>query len=76
MLFYELCQEIWGGSPATRSIESSIETADLEDSSSQPSTSTEEMPASPHSMDSIDCLPPAVVKQCRDLLQVGSSFQA
>ncbi|KAK0154840.1 hypothetical protein N1851_002846 [Merluccius polli] len=70
MLFYELCQEIWGGSPATRSIESSIETADLEDdSSSQPSTSTEEMPASPHSTDSIDCLPPAVVKQRRDLLQ-------
>ncbi|KAK0135754.1 hypothetical protein N1851_028378 [Merluccius polli] len=70
MLFYELCQEIWDGSPATRSIESSIETADLEDdSSSRPSTSTEEMPASPHSTDSIDCLPPAVVKQRRDLLQ-------
>ncbi|KAK0154161.1 hypothetical protein N1851_003748 [Merluccius polli] len=50
-------QEIWGGSPAMHSIESSIETADLEDdSSSQPSTSTEEMPASPHSTDSIDFL--------------------
>ncbi|XP_076144085.1 uncharacterized protein LOC143126047 [Alosa pseudoharengus] len=67
MLFYELCQEIWGGSPATHRIESSIETSDLE--LSDPSTSTEELPASPTSTKSLDCLPPAVLKQRRDLLQ-------
>ncbi|XP_030254162.1 uncharacterized protein LOC115570051 [Sparus aurata] len=69
MLFYELYQEIWGGSPTTCSMDSSIETGDLVESSSQPSTPTEEMPASPNSTESLDCLPPAVVKQRWDLLQ-------
>ncbi|XP_030266336.1 uncharacterized protein LOC115577601 [Sparus aurata] len=70
MLLFELCQEIWGGSPATRCIDSSIETGDLVESSSQPSTSTEERSSSPISpAESLDCLPPSVVKQRRDLLQ-------
>ncbi|CAL8392047.1 unnamed protein product [Arctogadus glacialis] len=67
MLFYELCQEIWGGSPATRCIEGAMETDDLLESPGC-STPTMESP-SPHSEESSDCLPPAVVKQCRHLLQ-------
>ncbi|KAK7177198.1 hypothetical protein R3I93_001242 [Phoxinus phoxinus] len=65
LIFYELCEEIWGGSPATRSIDAGIETGDLEETS----TSTVEPSDSPHSTESIDCLPSAVVKQRRDLLQ-------
>ncbi|KAJ8013822.1 hypothetical protein DPEC_G00033780 [Dallia pectoralis] len=66
LIFYELCEEIWGGSPATRSIDAGIETGDLEESS----TSTVELPSdSPNSTESRDCLPSAVVKQRRDLLQ-------
>ena len=73
MLLFELCQEIWGGSPATHSIVSSIEAADLVESSSEPSTSTEKMSSSLISpAESLDCLPLAVVKQRRDLLQLGS----
>ena len=69
MLFYELCQEIWGGSPATRCIERAMETDDLLES---PGCSTPPMESpSPHSEESSDCLPPAVVKQRRHLLQVG-----
>jgi hypothetical protein len=69
MLFYELCQEIWGGSPATRCIEGAMETDDLLESPGC-STPTMESP-SPHSEESSNCLPPAVVKQRRHLLQVG-----
>lgn len=69
LIFYELCEEIWGGSPATRSIDTGIETGDLEESST--STSTVELPSdSPNSTESLDCLPSAVVKQRRDLFQV------
>ncbi|CAL8315397.1 unnamed protein product [Arctogadus glacialis] len=67
MLFYELCQEIWGGSPATRCIEGAMESDDLLESPGC-STPTMESP-SPHSEESSDCLPPAVVKQRRHLLQ-------
>ena len=73
MLFYELCQEIWGGSPATRCIEGAMETDDLLESPGC-STPTMESPSPspwPHSEESSDCLPPAVVKQRRHLLQVG-----
>ncbi|XP_059929398.1 uncharacterized protein LOC132473337 [Gadus macrocephalus] len=67
MLFYELCQEIWGGSPAMCCIEGAMETDDLLESPGC-STPTMESP-SPHSEESSDCLPPAVVKQRRHLLQ-------
>ncbi|AWO98432.1 Hypothetical protein SMAX5B_001512 [Scophthalmus maximus] len=75
MVFYEHCHEIWRGSPATRCIDSAIETGDLLDSrsSSERLTPTMELPGlpspSPHSVESLECLPPAVVKQRRDLLQ-------
>lgn len=64
-VFYELCEEIWGGSPATHSIDNGIETGDLEEESS-----SSEVPAnSPNSTDeSLDL--GAVAKQRRDLLQV------
>ncbi|KAI4818365.1 hypothetical protein KUCAC02_011708 [Chaenocephalus aceratus] len=39
LLFFELCEEVWGGSPATCTISSGIETGDLEESSSGPSSS-------------------------------------
>ena len=29
-LYFELCSEIWGGSPATRSLDAGIETGSLE----------------------------------------------
>ncbi|KAA0701669.1 hypothetical protein E1301_Tti018523 [Triplophysa tibetana] len=67
LIFYALCEEIWGGSPATRCIDAGIETTDLEESS----TSTVELAAdSPYSTESIDCLPSAVGKQRRDSLRV------
>ncbi|KAM9436417.1 uncharacterized protein Hap1MRO34_000864 [Clarias gariepinus] len=59
LIFYELCEEIWGRSPATRSIDAGIETGDLEDSSTD----------SPNSSESFNRLTSAVVKQRRDLLQ-------
>ncbi|XP_050956819.1 uncharacterized protein LOC127157624 [Labeo rohita] len=66
LIFYELCEEIWGGSPATRSIDAGFETGDLEESS----TSTVELSSdSPNSTESFDCLTSAVVKQRQDLLQ-------
>lgn len=68
LIFYALCEEIWGGSPATRCIDAGIETTDLEESS----TSTVELAAdSPYSTESLDCLPSAVGKQRRDTLRVS-----
>ncbi|CAL8405068.1 unnamed protein product [Boreogadus saida] len=62
MLYYELCQEIWGGSPSTPCIEGAMETDDLLDSPGC-STPTMESPSPPpHSEESSDCLPPAVAK--------------
>ncbi|CAL8405074.1 unnamed protein product [Boreogadus saida] len=64
MLYYELCQEIWGGSPSTRCIEGAMETDDLLDSPGC-STPTMESPSPsppPHSEESSDRLPPAVAK--------------
>uniref|UniRef100_A0AAV2LQT0 Uncharacterized protein n=1 Tax=Knipowitschia caucasica TaxID=637954 RepID=A0AAV2LQT0_KNICA len=67
LMFFELCEEIWGGSPATRSIEQGIETADLVETSS----STSELPTdSPQSSDFVESLlPPPVVRQRREMLQ-------
>ena len=74
LLFFELCEQLWGGSPATRCIDNGVETndlsesPDLEDSPPAPPASEEiiESEAEPSE------IPPAVVKQRRDLLQVGS----
>ncbi|KAK1889773.1 adenylate kinase [Dissostichus eleginoides] len=64
----KLCEEVWGGSPATRTISSGIETGDLEESSSGPSL--ERSNDSPESSESSGSLPDAaVVRDRRDLLQ-------
>ncbi|KAK1878136.1 Nuclear body protein SP140-like protein [Dissostichus eleginoides] len=84
LLFFELCEEVWGGSPFTRnisspatrtirSLSSGIETGDLEESSSGQSSSpslerSKDLPK-PQSSQSSESLPAAVVKQRRDLLQ-------
>ncbi|KAF3846692.1 hypothetical protein F7725_003770, partial [Dissostichus mawsoni] len=84
LLFFELCEEVWGGSPFTRnisspatrtirSLSSGIETGDLEESSSGQSSSpslerSKDFPQ-PQSSQSSESLPAAVVKQRRDLLQ-------
>ncbi|KAI4826584.1 hypothetical protein KUCAC02_030029 [Chaenocephalus aceratus] len=65
-----LCEEVWGGSPATRSLTSGIETGDLEESSTSP-RSLERSSDSPESSESSGSLPAAVVvRHRRDLLQV------
>ncbi|KAK1903679.1 putative LRR receptor-like serine/threonine-protein kinase, partial [Dissostichus eleginoides] len=63
-----------GGSPATRTLSSGIETGDLEESSSGPSSSpslerSNDSPQ-PESSESSESLPAAVVKHRRDLLQI------
>ncbi|KAK5910864.1 hypothetical protein CgunFtcFv8_005089 [Champsocephalus gunnari] len=73
LLFFELCEEVWGGSPATCTISSGFETGDLEESSSGPSSSpslegSNDSPQS-ESSESSTSLPAAVVKHRRDLLQ-------
>ncbi|XP_037546441.1 uncharacterized protein LOC119423103 [Nematolebias whitei] len=40
LLYFELCEQIWGGSPASTTISSGIETADLDHSRTLPSPST------------------------------------
>ncbi|KAJ4932261.1 hypothetical protein JOQ06_010686 [Pogonophryne albipinna] len=82
LLFFELCEEVWGGSPftctisspATRtisSLSSGIETGDLEESSSGQSSSPslERSQDLPQPSQSSESLPAAVVKHRRDLLQ-------
>ncbi|XP_033945129.1 uncharacterized protein [Pseudochaenichthys georgianus] len=82
LLFFELCEEVWGGSPftcpisspATRtigSLSSGIETGDLEESSSGQSSSPslERSKDLPQPSQSSESLPAAVVKHHRDLLQ-------
>ncbi|KAI9528267.1 hypothetical protein NQZ68_021908 [Dissostichus eleginoides] len=74
-MFFELCEEIWGGSPATRPLSSGIETGDLldlEELSPGPSSSPslERSNDSPESSESNGSLPTAaVVRHRRDLLQ-------
>ncbi|XP_033981040.1 uncharacterized protein LOC117478207 [Trematomus bernacchii] len=74
-MFFELCEEVWGGSPATCSLRSGIETVDLEASSSGPSSprslecSNDSPP--PELSESSGSLPAAaVVQHRRNLLQV------
>ena len=41
LIFYELCEKIWGGSPATTQIQGGVESTDLvEDGSNNASTGT------------------------------------
>lgn len=40
MLYYELCERVWGGSPATEQIEAGVESTDIEEVVVPPSTST------------------------------------
>ncbi|KAK1897297.1 hypothetical protein KUDE01_016830, partial [Dissostichus eleginoides] len=73
-MFFELCEEVWGGSPATHTLSSGMETGDLEESSSGPSSppSLERSNDSPQpeSSESSGSLPAAaVVQHRRDLLQ-------
>lgn len=72
LLFFELCEEIWGGSPATRTIDAGIERGGLEELSSTQSSSTalDCLNNSPDSIHSSETLPPSVVKQCKDMIQV------
>ncbi|KAK5900636.1 hypothetical protein CgunFtcFv8_025580 [Champsocephalus gunnari] len=70
-MFFELCEEVCGGSPATRDLSSGIETGDLEESSSGSSSpqSLEHSPQ-PESSEPSGSLPAAVVvRHRRDLLQ-------
>ena len=57
LMNFELCEQLWGGSPATQGNDTGIETDDLEIAESDIERSD---------------LPPGVVKQRLDLLQVGS----
>ena len=81
-LYFELCSEIWGGSPATRALESGIETGSLETASLEEATdlSTTQGPSpsldppndSSDSQESTgDGQTTAALKHRRELLQVG-----
>ena len=66
-LFFDLCNEIWGGSPATSTIEAGVETAEVNntvDSASESSITSSDPP-----VESIDS-PETSVQSRRDLLQV------
>ena len=39
MLYYELCERIWGGSPATEQIESGLESTDIDEAGAPVSAS-------------------------------------
>ena len=49
MVFYELCQDIWGGSPGTDALPTGIESGDLVEESAPNSGSTTDVPLSPAS---------------------------
>ena len=84
LLYFELCEHIWGGSPASTTISSCIETTELSEmctdseeispsSSSTPvclvnSSSTDNIKDSSESQDIIEILPSTVVQEQRSLL--------
>lgn len=70
LIFFELCQDIWGGSPATTTIPSGIESSDMMEDSSSASRPTSP-DADLESTQSSDSQPPGVVCHRRNLLQVG-----
>ncbi|KAG8000838.1 hypothetical protein GBF38_018098 [Nibea albiflora] len=80
LLYFELCEEIWGGPPATRAIDAGIETADMDEESPQSSPPSQsptrssspimELPGdSTQSPSTPESLPSAAKKQRRDSLQ-------
>ena len=71
--YFELCEQLWGGSPATQCIDAAIETSDQEGIEDlEYSSSESEETADSEPTEAIRNFPPAVVKKRRDLLQVGS----
>lgn len=70
-LYFDLCEQIWGVSPATTTLSSGIETNDLDDSVPSPSTSTSSIlePRDTASDTEQESSTPAV-KQRRELLEV------
>lgn len=71
LLYFELCEQIWGGSPATTTMPSGIETNDLDNSIPSPSTSSSSNvePSEAASDTELESSAPAV-KQRRELLEV------
>lgn len=85
LLYYELCENIWGGSPASNTIASGIETTEIDKLSSasseeisSPTTSSVVMIRSTESPESVvdssledseETLPSSVVRERRDLLK-------
>ena len=54
LLYFELCEYVWGGSPAITTISAGIETAEIESGVDSSLTDTAESPASPESIDTLD----------------------
>ena len=75
-LYFEQCQEWWGGSPATNSISSGIETSEINEQTRQTNTEDADISATETSEQeevSKDPVPDETAlrqKQRRDLLQV------
>ena len=81
LLYYELCEQVWGGSPATTTIQSGIETNELDSSvapSPTPSTTSSSEVAELESEAEVDVdgsvAPTPTVKERRALLQVCRLF--
>ncbi|XP_022057211.1 uncharacterized protein LOC127536732 [Acanthochromis polyacanthus] len=70
LLYFELCEQIWGGSPATTTMPSGIETNDLDNSIPSPSTSSSSnMEPSEAASDTEQESSAPAVKQRRELLE-------
>lgn len=79
MLYFELCEQIWGGSPATASLPGGIESTDLEetDASSTTTSSTQEPEdndGNDHGEESTAGPSTSIVKERRHLLQVNCIY--
>lgn len=79
LLYYELCEQVWGGSPATTTIQSGIETNELDSCvapSPTPSTTSSSEVAELESEVEVDgsVAPTPTVKERRALLQVCRLF--
>ncbi|KAK3525313.1 hypothetical protein QTP86_029120, partial [Hemibagrus guttatus] len=71
LLFFEVCEQIWGGSPATTTIPFGIETSDMASHRSSDSASSSTLDLSLDASESESDgsnLAPSVVKERRDLL--------
>ena len=58
LLYYELCEKIWGGSPATQQIDNGIESTDINDDEINPTSPTSSSGEGDHSAD-----PPSSVRE-------------